>query len=446
MRILEIIDVGKDTSGPFLLCQLREGDEVSQLRLSIDSVTYQGIRASIPDLPASGKRYRLSFASSRHRRKRKRYGSISIIDGHAIRRVVVCGSDVFFHQLTRLHRMELHPLADASNGLGAGTNDADFHDVKEVDTDLSTAETDAPHRKWRMWLPWVGAVTVLCVALPVGLFTTKEFHTLAPPTVATTNVGNPVYSSTERAASIPAKTIRPVPPQKPARAEKAVGNAGRSSDTKAGAVAKPSGKRVLQTSPGGVMYQVPSGDVALTIDDGPTAYTADIVRVFQKYGVPVTFFFVSSRISQFSEGIRAAVAAGDVIGSHSVSHPILTKLSAAEQRFQILASRAALEKYVPYRVTLFRPPYGSFNGTTSSILKQNGMELVLWNRDPRDWAAKSPEEIVHSVLESHPSGGVYDLHDTKLTLEALPAIIQGLKKMGLHIVSLSANGYPTNGS
>ncbi|WP_197029313.1 polysaccharide deacetylase family protein [Alicyclobacillus macrosporangiidus] len=184
------------------------------------------------------------------------------------------------------------------------------------------------------------------------------------------------------------------------------------------------------------LFSVPKGCVALTFDDGPSQYTKQIVDILSRYHVHATFFFVGNRISMWPEGARAVVEAGDVIGNHSMSHPLLTHLSATAQARQIAQCEAAIESATGLSAKLFRPPYGAYDKATEDALATSHMTLALWNRDPRDWAAKSAAEIVANVLNSDPSGGVYDMHETRLTVEALPAIIEGLQKKHLRLVAI----------
>ena len=136
--------------------------------------------------------------------------------------------------------------------------------------------------------------------------------------------------------------------------------------------------------------------------------------------------------------MQTAVSAGDVIGDHTETHPLLTNLSPSQQAEEILSAAHEIQKYDPNPITLFRPPYEGFNDATEQILKDSHMAIALWNRDPRDWAAKTPQQIVRQVVNGNPSGGLFDLHDELLTLEALPTIIQDLQQEGLRIVLLQA--------
>lgn len=187
---------------------------------------------------------------------------------------------------------------------------------------------------------------------------------------------------------------------------------------------------------GNVVWRLPPGYVALTFDDGPSVYTDQILAILNRYHVRATFFFVGSRVPLWPSSVRRVAAAGDGIGNHTMTHPQLIYLSEAGQKSQIIDTNLVIEHVAGVTPTLLRPPYEEFNSITSRLLQQSHMQLALWNRDPRDWQATSAEQIVQGVLQNHPSGGIFDMHEKSLTVAALPAIIQGLQEKHLKFLVL----------
>ncbi|MGI6686313.1 MAG: polysaccharide deacetylase family protein [Bacillota bacterium] len=184
-----------------------------------------------------------------------------------------------------------------------------------------------------------------------------------------------------------------------------------------------------------MISSLPDGQVALTFDDGPSAYTQDILSVLNEYGIKATFFFVGKNISRYPLSVSDAKDQGHVIGLHSFFHQELRDLSYQQQKEDIISCLEEIKPYIS-QVSFFRPPYGMYNENTKKVLLEHQMALVLWNRDPKDWDANFSHEIVEAVLESSPSGGIYVLHENKLTLEALPQIIEGVQEQGLELVAL----------
>ena len=184
------------------------------------------------------------------------------------------------------------------------------------------------------------------------------------------------------------------------------------------------------------IYNVPKGYCALTFDDGPSKYTEKIAQLLKTNHIPATFFFIGENVKRSTNSVKFANNLGFGIGDHSYTHPQFTKLSETSQVSQILTTKNLIESITKKPVTLFRPPYGSFNNQTKDVLVKNHMQMVLWNCDPRDWATKSPSVIVQRIKNSQLSGKVIILHDQKQTWEALPQIIKVIKAKGLKVKAI----------
>jgi peptidoglycan/xylan/chitin deacetylase (PgdA/CDA1 family) len=62
------------------------------------------------------------------------------------------------------------------------------------------------------------------------------------------------------------------------------------------------------------------------------------------------------------------------IGSHTVKHPFLSKLSPASQKDEIRQSRSALEELIGRPVTSFAYPHGNYAAETQALIAQAGYE------------------------------------------------------------------------
>jgi peptidoglycan-N-acetylglucosamine deacetylase len=179
--------------------------------------------------------------------------------------------------------------------------------------------------------------------------------------------------------------------------------------------------------------------VALTFDDGPGPYTAQVLAELRSLHVRATFFVIGRNAKQSPEMVRALRAAGMVVGNHSWSHPRMTKLSLAKQRTQIRRTQALLEATIGQRPRFFRPPMWAWNRTTARAVAEEGMVGVLFSVDTRDWSKPGVTAIVRQALTAH-AGQIIALHDAggdrEQTVQALPLIVKGLRARGLEPVTL----------
>jgi peptidoglycan/xylan/chitin deacetylase (PgdA/CDA1 family) len=102
------------------------------------------------------------------------------------------------------------------------------------------------------------------------------------------------------------------------------------------------------------------GAVYITIDDGWTP-SAEVLALMRQTHVPVTAFLIQQAARQNLSYWRAFVAAGGLVGDHTVSHPYLTRLSLRQATAQWAQARAALGRWLAQTPDLGRPPYGAFD-------------------------------------------------------------------------------------
>ena len=176
--------------------------------------------------------------------------------------------------------------------------------------------------------------------------------------------------------------------------------------------------------------------VALTFDDGPSTLTPRILDILEKYDATATFFVIGGQVDATTEPtIRRAVEQGCEIGSHSFTHPYMSKLSKQEQLEQSEQTIAAIEQYAP-TPKYFRPPYMDADEVTHSVVPQ----IFIGGYCPSDWDANvGVEERIKGLLENVEDGLIFILHDFKDnngTAEALEVVIPELQKQGYALVSV----------
>ncbi|MFL7941461.1 polysaccharide deacetylase family protein [Priestia megaterium] len=151
--------------------------------------------------------------------------------------------------------------------------------------------------------------------------------------------------------------------------------------------------------------------VALTFDDGPSAYTAAILKILKRYNVRATFFVVGSEVERFPKLIQRIHREKHVIGNHTWSHPDITTLSKRELWKEITSTNAQIEKIIGYSPKLFRAPYSSINDTALAAIKELGMTSVLWNVDSQDWREEDPLVICKYTIKNLQEKNLIVMHD-----------------------------------
>jgi peptidoglycan/xylan/chitin deacetylase (PgdA/CDA1 family) len=181
-------------------------------------------------------------------------------------------------------------------------------------------------------------------------------------------------------------------------------------------------------------------EIALTFDDGPGPYTPQVLSVLERDDVPATFFEVGVLERYFYASTAAIVADGDVIGDHTEAHQAMSRLSAADQRRQLLEDASAVEGHGARFPRLFRPPYGMWNAHTLALLHRYRMLMVLWTVDTGDYRRPGVKAIVKAALDGARPGAIILLHDAggdrAQTVKALPRIIAGLRRRGYRLVTV----------
>lgn len=203
--------------------------------------------------------------------------------------------------------------------------------------------------------------------------------------------------------------------------------------------------RVLQIilPPGMLRTQerVQTATVYLTFDDGPTPDTTPaILDVLQRHRARATFFVVGRQAAQHPDLVRRMIAEGHVVGGHTFHHRPPREVDAGQLWTEILQTDETLQSIVGQAPRLFRPPYGKLTARKLWRLLAAGRSIVLWNKDPRDFAASTPQQIVE-WFDLHPcrDGDIVLLHDTShSTAQALDSVLTKLDAAGLVPRSLNA--------
>ncbi|KAF9200866.1 chitin deacetylase [Haplosporangium sp. Z 27] len=158
---------------------------------------------------------------------------------------------------------------------------------------------------------------------------------------------------------------------------------------------------------------------AVTFDDGPSAWTHELLDYLAIKNVKVTFFVNGQNYNlitdqPYADVVRRAHAEGHQIGSHTWSHADLT-LPSTNIASEMGKLDDALKTIIGKRPTYMRPPYGNTSPEVLSWLGSRGYKVIDWNVDTNDW--------------QHPE-------DFKQDLDSYKKALQGSNAQGKSFISL----------
>jgi peptidoglycan/xylan/chitin deacetylase (PgdA/CDA1 family) len=127
-------------------------------------------------------------------------------------------------------------------------------------------------------------------------------------------------------------------------------------------------------------------EVALTFDDGPNdTATPRLLEVLARHEVRATFFCMG-KFARLEPGlVREIVAAGHLLGNHTMTHPRLSLQPAGHVRQELADCNALLEDIAGAAVRYFRPPFGARRPVVLRVARELGLTPVMWNVTGYDW-------------------------------------------------------------
>ncbi|MFJ8463482.1 polysaccharide deacetylase family protein [Streptomyces swartbergensis] len=178
--------------------------------------------------------------------------------------------------------------------------------------------------------------------------------------------------------------------------------------------------------------------MVLTFDDGPDPrYTPDILDTLAEYDVRAMFFVCGEMAADSKELLARMADEGHVVGNHTWSHPLLTRLTRRQIRSQMERTCDVIEEACGERPEWFRAPYGAWNRAAFQLGAELGMEPLAWTLDTLDWTSPGIRTIVNRVENGAAPGVVVLAHDAggdrSQSVRALRRYLPELLDSGYHI-------------
>ncbi|MFI2609086.1 polysaccharide deacetylase family protein [Kitasatospora sp. NPDC018619] len=195
-------------------------------------------------------------------------------------------------------------------------------------------------------------------------------------------------------------------------------------------------------TPAEVAYGPRTGrNVALTFHgSGDPKLATALLEIAEQRGARLTVMVVGSWLDQQPQMARRILDGGHELGNHTQNHLNISAMTPDQARAEIAQCAERLQRLTGSIGRWFRPSAAQY--ATPMVREQAkavGYEHVLsFDVDPRDYNDPSAAELQRRVLTSVRGGSVVALHmGHQCTVDALPAVLEGLAKAGLRPVTAS---------
>jgi peptidoglycan/xylan/chitin deacetylase (PgdA/CDA1 family) len=189
-----------------------------------------------------------------------------------------------------------------------------------------------------------------------------------------------------------------------------------------------------------------SKQIALTFDDGPNdPHTLKLLDFLSRHEVRATFFVIGQYVRQRPDIVQEIARRGHVVGNHTFSHSLLIFKSTSRMRQEILQCQEAIRDAIGEDAKLFRPPWGGRRPGVFPVVRQLGLQPVMWNVTGYDWNAPSADYIEQRVVTKIRGGDLVLLHDgshaafganRSKTVEATGRLLSRYKSEGREFVTV----------
>lgn len=171
--------------------------------------------------------------------------------------------------------------------------------------------------------------------------------------------------------------------------------------------------------------------LALTFDDGPSAYTDRLLDCLEANNAKATFFLVGQEVSDYPDTVKRMASLGCELGGHSYTHNEMTTFSADDIIAEVWATNQEIESLTGQATTVMRPPYSAVNDRVLSNAKN---PVILSSANLNDKEASDAQTLADAIVAAAADGAILELHDTsEITVAACETAIPRLVGMGYRL-------------
>ena len=191
-----------------------------------------------------------------------------------------------------------------------------------------------------------------------------------------------------------------------------------------------------------VAHATTTDAVALTFHgDGPPALAEALLAEAEQAGAQVTVLAVGTWLDAYPQLAKRVLDGGHELGNHTQHHINISALSPNGAYAEIEACAARLRRLTGSQGRWFRPSQAQHATAhvRAAAVRAGYLDVLSYDVDPLDYTDPGPGAVVRNVLGVIAPGDVVSLHlGHRGTVEALPAILDGLRTRGLRAVTADA--------
>lgn len=205
-----------------------------------------------------------------------------------------------------------------------------------------------------------------------------------------------------------------------------------------------------------VLFHVPTQSkiVALTIDDGPSQYTAEMLQILKENDATATWFIIGGNVPSHEKILEELIQEGHELANHAMRDETSKSLPDDTLRQQIQTVESMIhhaynaanrdgrgddDSGLTTSPKYFRPGGGFFSQRMQKVLDSLGYRLILGDIYPHDpfipyWRVNA----WHILSMLHP-GGIIICHDKRSwTLPMLRMVLPEIRRRGYRIMTVTS--------